>query len=118
VNNEHQRSDIETLLPWYAAGTLGRNEAAEVEQALADDAELVRRLALIREECAATVAANESLGGPSARAADKLFAAIAAEPRGPLPLARRALGELAAVLQGSLPGRLSRLRPSWGRRAL
>lgn len=49
-NNLPEREDIESLLPWFAAGTLSRRDAARVEQALADDDELSRRFALVREE--------------------------------------------------------------------
>jgi hypothetical protein len=71
--------DIEDLLPWYAAGTLNRHDAERVASAIASDAELARRLELVREELAATVDLNEGLAAPSARAAQKLFAAINAE---------------------------------------
>lgn len=79
-NDRPERSEIEAMLPWYAAGTLVRGEAEAVEKILAADAELCRRLALVREELDATVHLNESLGRPSARVGEKLFAAIAAEP--------------------------------------
>src|SRR5262249_9255533 len=74
-----KREDIEVLLPWHAAGTLSRRDAERVEQALASDAELARRFELVREEMAETIHLNESLGAPSARAAQRLFAAIDAE---------------------------------------
>ena len=73
------REDIESLLPWHAAGTLSRRDAERVEQALAGDQELARRFALVREELAETIHLNESLGAPSVRAMEKLFAAIDAE---------------------------------------
>jgi anti-sigma factor RsiW len=72
--------DIEALLPWHAAGTLSRREAERVERALAQDAELARRYALVREEMAETIHLNETLGAPSPRALDDLFAKIDAEP--------------------------------------
>jgi anti-sigma factor RsiW len=78
--NESERGDIEELLPWHAAGTLSLREAQSVEAALASDPELARRYELVREELAQTVALNESLGAPSARAMDALFAKIDAEP--------------------------------------
>jgi hypothetical protein len=84
TNQEQQtpgRSEIEDLLPWHAAGTLTRGEADRVEAALARDPELARRLELVREEMASTIHLNETLGAPSTRAADRLFAAIAAEPQ-------------------------------------
>lgn len=77
----YERSEIEDLLPWHATGTLSRREAEKVEAALARDPELVRRLELVREELAATIHLNETLGAPSPRAAERLFAAIEAEPR-------------------------------------
>ena len=72
--------DIEMLLPWHAAGTLNARDARRVEDALASDRELARQYAVIREEYAETIGLNESLGAPSARAMQKLFAAIDAEP--------------------------------------
>ena len=74
------RQEIENLLPWHAAGTLSRRDAERVERALADDRELARRFELVREELGETIHLNESLGAPSARAMEKLFAAIDAEP--------------------------------------
>jgi hypothetical protein len=47
-----------------------------VEQALAGDRELTRRYDLVREELAETIHLNETLGAPSARAMENLFAAI------------------------------------------
>src|ERR1700719_2638009 len=71
INKEPERHEIEALLPWHAAGTLNRRDADRVEQALAADRE--------REELAETIHLNETLGAPSARAMEKLFAAIDAE---------------------------------------
>jgi anti-sigma factor RsiW len=68
--------DVEALLPWYAAGTLAAREAAQVEAALAADANLARHLELAREELAETVLLNESLGVPSSRVMENLFKAI------------------------------------------
>jgi hypothetical protein len=75
----HDHEEIESLLPWHAAGTLSRRDAERVERALANDQELVRRFNLVREELAETIHLNESLGAPSGRAMEKLFAAIDAE---------------------------------------
>ena len=77
---EQEPSDLEMLLPWHAAGTLDGRDARRVEDALARDPELAREYDVIREEYAATVGLNESLGAPSMRAVQKLFAAIDAEP--------------------------------------
>ena len=79
INKEPERHEIEALLPWHAAGTLNRRDADRVEQALAGDRELARRYDLVREELAETIHLNETLGAPSARAMEKLFAAIDAE---------------------------------------
>ena len=75
-----ERQEIEELLPWHAAGTLSRRDAQRVEEALARDPELARRYALVRDELGETIHLNESLGAPSARAMEKLFAGIDAEP--------------------------------------
>jgi hypothetical protein len=74
-----ERQDIEVLLPWHAAGTLSRRDSDRVERALAGDRELARRYDLVREELSETIHLNETLGAPSARAMEKLFAAIDAE---------------------------------------
>lgn len=77
---ERPANEIEDLLPWHAAGTLSRRDAQRVEDALARDPELARRYALVREEFGETIHLNETLGAPSARAMEKLFAGIDAEP--------------------------------------
>jgi hypothetical protein len=77
---EQEPGEIEMLLPWHAAGTLNARDCRRVEEALAGDPELARQYTVIREEYAETIDLNESLGAPSARAMQKLFAAIDAEP--------------------------------------
>jgi anti-sigma factor RsiW len=77
---EQEPGEIEMLLPWHAAGTLNARDARRVEEALARDPELARQYAVIREEYAETIDLNESLGAPSARAMQKLFATIDADP--------------------------------------
>jgi len=79
-NKDAERQALEDLLPWHAAGTLSRQEAQLVEAALARDPELARRYELVRGELAGTIQLNETLGAPSARAMEKLFARIDAEP--------------------------------------
>jgi len=78
--NENEASDIELLLPWHAAGTLNARDTLRVETALASDPELARRYRLVREELGETIHLNETLGAPSARVMEALFAKIAAEP--------------------------------------
>ncbi|MDA9434343.1 hypothetical protein [Bradyrhizobium sp. CCBAU 51627] len=117
-------SEIEMLLPWHAAGTLNARDARRVEEALASDPELAKQYAAIRGEYEETIHLNESLGAPSARAMQKLFAAIDAEPAraaGSLPLSARVaaffaslsprtlawsagLGAIALVLQAGIIG--------------
>lgn len=77
---EAPQGDVEALLPWHAAGTLSRRDTQRVEEALARDPELARRYDLVREELGETIHLNETLGAPSARAMEKLFAKIDAEP--------------------------------------
>jgi hypothetical protein len=81
-NNKAQElpEEIELLLPWHAAGTLNRRDAARVEAALANDNELASRYEMVREELGEAIRLNETLGAPSARAMEKLFSKIDAEP--------------------------------------
>lgn len=72
--------EVEALLPWHAAGTLSARDARRVDEALARDPKLARQYAVIQEEFAETIHLNESLGAPSARAMQRLFAGIDAEP--------------------------------------
>jgi len=82
IKNEAEKlpEDVELLLPWHAAGTLSRRDAARVEQALANDNELSSRYEMVREELGEAIRLNETLGAPSARAMQDLFAKIDAEP--------------------------------------
>ena len=79
IDKQPGRHEIEELLPWYATGKLSGRDAERVEQALAGDRELAQRYELVRRELAETARLNETLGAPSARAMEKLFAAINAE---------------------------------------
>ncbi|MBO0750988.1 MAG: hypothetical protein J2P53_02685 [Bradyrhizobiaceae bacterium] len=100
MNDTNQRlpaDDIEALLPWYAAGTLDAQAAVQVQAALAADAELARRLDLVRAEMAEAVVLNEALGVPSARAAEKLFGAIDLERRTGRAAGRSLIGRLSAA---------------------
>ena len=69
-------TEIEALLPWYAAGTLRRRDRQRVEAALRNDPDLARQAELAREELAETISLNESLGVPTVRAMDRLMVAI------------------------------------------
>jgi len=99
TTDEREANEIEELLPWHAAGTLGHGDRERVEVALAKDPELARRYKLVREELAQTIHLNETLGAPSPRAMAALFAKIDAEPARPatsLNLAAR-IGEFFAA---------------------
>jgi anti-sigma-K factor RskA len=101
AQESRKRHEIELLLPWYATGTLSQHDAQRVEQALAEDGVLARRYELLLEERAAAVNLNETLGSPSDRAMEKLFAAIDAE-EAHLPRSRRqSFSETAATASGS-----------------
>jgi anti-sigma-K factor RskA len=89
-----ERQEIEALLPWHAAGTLSRRDSERVETALAGDHDLQRCYEVVREELNETIHLNETLGAPSARAIEKLFARINAEA----PIKRRASFSLSVWL--------------------
>ena len=102
-----EREDLEALLPWHAAGTLSRRDADRVEKALAGDRELARRFDLAREELNETILLNETLGAPSARAMEKLFAAIDAEPVRKPKVSFDLAGRLAAFVSSFSPRTLA-----------
>jgi len=77
---DREPTELEALLPFHAAGTLNLRDARRVDEALANDPDLARQYAAIQDEYAETILLNESLGAPSSRAMQKLFAAIDAEP--------------------------------------
>lgn len=95
---------IEALLPWYAAGTLGPEDAKRIEEALARRPELQASLDLIREDRDETIALNEGLGAPSPAAWAKVLAAVEAAPQKPSLKTR-----LAALLGLGVEGRPTRL---------
>jgi len=103
VVSKEERHELEALLPWHATGTLSRRDAERVSQALAGDRELARSYELVREELAETIHLNETLGAPSARVMEKLFAAIDAEEFTPRTLAwSAAVGAFAILAQAAI----------------
>src|SRR5512132_3501472 len=109
INKRLERQKIERLLPWHAAGTLSRREADLVERALAGDTELAQRYDLVRQELAETIHLNETLGAPSERAMEKLFAAIDIEETGGARRQRQRLNRTpslatASTLNNDAPG--------------
>ena len=108
INRTQERDELEALLPWYAAGTLSRSNADRVEQALAADRELAQRYEDICKELVETIYLNETLGEPSPRAAEKLFAAIDAEEG--RTRRRQRLGKTSPSVPASLTQRASTSR--------
>jgi anti-sigma factor RsiW len=94
-------SEIELLLPWYAAGTLDARESQQVEAALANDPELAARYEWVRAELAQETHIGEAAGEPSGRDVKTLFAKIdalpAQKPRSSIDLGARIAEFLAAL---------------------
>jgi anti-sigma factor RsiW len=103
---ESGRSEIEDLLPWYANGRLSPADRRRVEAALAEDAELARRLELVREEMIETIASNEALEPSSIRAFDRLMAGI-----DEMPAPRRRFLPAKAALVDRIGARIGALAP-------
>jgi hypothetical protein len=77
---QSEPSEIELLLPWYAAGTLDPRESQRVEAALAADPELASRYEWVRAELEQETHVSEAAGAPSGRDVKALFAKIDALP--------------------------------------
>jgi hypothetical protein len=77
---QSEPSEIELLLPWYAAGTLDARESQQVEAALAADPELARHYEWVVAELAQETHVSEAAGEPSGRDVKILFAKIDASP--------------------------------------
>lgn len=77
---QSEPSEIELLLPWYAAGTLDARESQQVERALASDPELAARYEWVRAELEQETHVSEAAGQPSGRDVKTLFAKIDALP--------------------------------------
>ena len=73
-------SEVELLLPWYAAGTLDPIEMRQVEAALASDPELASRYEWARAEYTEETAIGDAAGEPSPADVKALFAKIDAQP--------------------------------------
>lgn len=93
-----EREEIEMLVPFYVTGRISAEDARRVDDYLKRNPDFAEHIELARDERAATVSVNEALGFPSARSADRIFEAIAAEPVPKGAAARaRAKGLFAAV---------------------
>jgi anti-sigma-K factor RskA len=102
---EREPSEIEMLLPWYAAGTLDAAEARQVEAALAADPELAQRYEWVRTEFAQETSINAAAGEPSADDVKTLFAKIDALPAARRPAASSGLAQRIAEFLASLSPR-------------
>ncbi len=99
--------DLEGLLPWHATGTLNSRDARRVDEALKRDPELAKQYALIQDEIAETIHVNESLGAPSSRAMQKLFAGIEAEPIRPARRPANVIARIADIIVSLSPRTLA-----------
>src|ERR1700685_4035811 len=77
---QSEPSEVELLLPWYAAGTLDARESQQEAAALAKDPELAARYEWGRAELAQETHVSEAAGEPSGRDVKALFAKIDALP--------------------------------------
>ncbi len=73
-------SEVELLLPWYAAGTLDPAAMRQVEAALASDPELASRYQWAQAEFVQETAIGDTSGEPSSADVKTLFAKIDALP--------------------------------------
>ena len=78
-----------------------------VEQALANDNELAPRYEMVREELGEAIRLNETLGAPSARAMQQLFAKIDAEPARTPPMSFNLGARLTDFVAGFSPRTLA-----------
>ena len=99
--------DIEGLLPWHATGTLNSRDARRVDEALKRDPGLTKQYAVIQDEIAETIHVNESLGAPSSRAMQKLFAAIDAAPVRPTRRPTNVIARIADIIVSLSPRTLA-----------
>jgi hypothetical protein len=109
MNESHDDRALADLLPFYATGKLSREDMQRIERALPTNDELRRELALVEEEQMATVEANEMLGLPSARCADRFFAMLDAEPArtAPRALAKGVFAWIGERLQSLAPRQMA-----------
>ena len=77
---DQEPSEIEMLLPWHAAGTLNARDARRVEEALARDPRACPAICRDPRGIRRDHSSQREPGAPSARAMQKLFAAIDGEP--------------------------------------
>ena len=103
---QNEPSEIELLLPWYAAGTLTPEETRQVEAALAANPELAGRYEWVRAEFAEETGINAAAGEPPGDDVRTLFAKIDALP------ARRSAAAPSLYLGARFAEFLASLAPS------
>lgn len=69
-----EREEIEMLLPWYVTGKLARADRDRVAAYLADHPDARPQLAMIQEERAQSVRANEAIAAPGGASQARLMA--------------------------------------------
>jgi hypothetical protein len=77
MNAQAERDELEMLLPWHVTRRLAGDDAARLEASLDREVDLLRRLALVRDECDETILANETIAERPAHHADRLLAELA-----------------------------------------
>lgn len=107
MNMTNEPSEIEFLLPWYAAGTLSEREAREVEAALERDPDLASRYEWVREELAQETAINEAAPAPSERELQTVWARIDALPRRRTAISSTLQDRIAEFFAGFAPRTLA-----------
>jgi len=75
-NNMSERTEIESLLPWYVTGKLSKSETEKVDQYLAAHPGMSMQLDLIEQEKLETTLINEAIATPSATSIDRLMARL------------------------------------------
>jgi hypothetical protein len=96
-----EAAEVVLMLPWYTAGTLSRHDRERVEAVLRQYPDLGAQVDKVREELAETILLNETLGAPPPQVAERLMAAIDAEPA---PARRRRPGSAVNWLTGFFAG--------------
>jgi hypothetical protein len=73
--------DARLLLPWYAAGTLGKEDELRLDELAREDAEFAGEAAAAGREAGEAFALNEALGEPPASVWARIEASVAGEKR-------------------------------------
>jgi hypothetical protein len=103
-----ETDEIEALLPWYVTGKLSPEGSARLARYLEIHPEVATHVQLAQEELVETLAANETLGVPSARVFGSLLASLFTERMGAQrSLVSKWVEQLGIWLNGLAPAQLS-----------